>query len=203
VPLIFLSETPGELTVSNLKVTYELPEPPSPALQTQSYSSMAASAASVDVLPSTAPRVINEKKLSVPVSSPLANLNIGVITGISEYTANILRSLPVPITTVAELAALNPEIELSDIPRERRLILKASAEMVKAVYLEAAIFSGLPNESLATLLDLTAEQLKNRFGLLPEQADELQRNLRILKMLLKNDAFRKLSLYDLTVAGMS
>jgi hypothetical protein len=203
VPLIFLSETPGELTVSNLKVTYELPEPPSTPSQVQSYSTMAASAASVNVLPSTAPRAITEKTLSVPVSSPLANLNIGVITGISEYTANILRSLPVPITSVAELAALNPEIELSDIPRERRLILKASAEMVKAVYLEAAIFSGLPNESLATLLNLTAEQLENRFGLQPEEADELQRNLRILKMLLKNDAFRKLSLSDLTIAGMS
>ncbi|HAA33601.1 MAG TPA: hypothetical protein DCE56_45085, partial [Cyanobacteria bacterium UBA8553] len=30
VPLIFLSEAPGELTVSELRVAYDLPEPPAP-----------------------------------------------------------------------------------------------------------------------------------------------------------------------------
>jgi hypothetical protein len=203
VPLIFLSEAPGELTVSNLKVAYELPESHASLSSAQSSSIMSKGATAARVSHSLPPTVAAKPTFFAPTNLRLDDLDIGAINGISEYIANIFRSLPVPIATVAELAALDPELELSDLSRERRLILKASAEMVKSIYLDAAIFSCLENELLATLLDLTAEQLKSRFGLRPEHVVQLQQNLRILKLLLKNDAFRKLSLSDLIVSGRS
>lgn len=200
VDLVFLSEAPGELVVSNLKVAYELQETPSSPSFTRS-SRIVSKGDTAAIVLHTLPQAVAKPEFSTTATSSLADLDISAVKGISEYTANTLKSLPKPITTVAELADLNPETDISGISRESRLNLKTSAEIVNSIYLEAAAFSGLANQSLAILWDLTAEHLVNRSGLQPEHVVQLQRNLRSLKLLLKNDAFRKLSLSDLIVSG--
>lgn len=177
VPLIFLGEAPGELTISDMRVTYDLPEPPAPPEQ-----ALPVTVAATEVSPVvTAPR-------------PLADAAIGIVAGVGERFLSILNS---HVTTIAELAALDPKAEIADIPPERRLELKTAAEMIMALEIEAAPFAGLADESLDALLMLPPAELAGRSGRRPERAAKLQRNLRALRLLLKNDDFRSLRLSDL------
>lgn len=180
VPLIFLGEAPGELTVSDLRVTYDLPKPPAPPEQALPVTVAAAEVS--PVVTATRPLI-------------LADAAIGIVAGVGERFSGFLNSQR--ITTIAELAALDPEAEIADIPPERRLELKTAAEMIMALDMEAAAFAVLADESLDALLMLPPADLAGRSGRRPEQAAKLQRNLRALRLLLKNDDFRSLRLSDL------
>jgi hypothetical protein len=179
VPLIFLGEAPGELTVSDLRVTYDLPEPPEQALP------VTVAAAEVS------PVVTATRPLTLPDAA------IGIVAGVGERFLSILNSQPTPITTIADLATLDPEIKIKGIPRERRLELKTAAEMIMALHVEVATFVKLADEPLETLMTLRPADLSRRSGQRPEQAAQLQRNLRALRLLIKNDDFRSLRLSDL------
>ena len=182
VPLIFLGEVPGELTISDLSVTYDLPEPPAPPEQ-----ALPVTVAAAEVSPVvTATRPLT-----------LADAAIGIVAGVGERFLSILNSQPTPVTTIAELATLDPETEIADIPRERRLELKTAAEMITALHVEVAPFVKLADEPLETLMTLRPADLSRRSGQRPERAAQLQRNLRALRLLLKNDDFRSLRLSDL------
>jgi hypothetical protein len=109
----------------------------------------------------------------------------------------IFSSLPTPITSIAELAALDPRIEISGITHDRRLTLKAAAEMVMALDLKVTPFAVLADESLETLLALPPAELSQRAVQRRQLAEQFQRDLRALWLLLKNDAFRSLHLSDL------
>jgi hypothetical protein len=193
VPLLFLSEAPGELTVSDLRVDYDLHEAPQPlspsSRQIVSRGRMSGSVWERERVPLAS---------AAPVS-PLADLEIRAINRISEHVANTLEGMTPPIITVFQLAALDPETEIQglSLSRDRRLILKAAAETILSLNFQAKPFSGFPNESLDALLALTPAKLAEKACQPIELAMQLQRSLRSLKLLLKNDAFRGLQLSDL------
>jgi hypothetical protein len=109
----------------------------------------------------------------------------------------ILAGLPAPITMIAELAALDPESDIPGISRERRLELKSTAEMIIDLDISAALFSALAGESLEKLLFLPPDELAKRSSQTNAQAEQLQRQLRALRRLTKNERFRGLLLADL------
>ena len=129
--------------------------------------------------------------------SPLADLDIRLVNGISDRVAHTLMGMTIPITTISQLSALDPEMKIADQSRERRLILKAAAEIIMSIDFQAKPFSSLSKESLDTLLSLRPAEVAKQAGQTVLQAEQLQRNLRSLKLLLKSDAFRKLRLSDL------
>ncbi len=194
VPLIFLSEARGELTVSDLQAVYELPEAPEPL------SLPSAEIASGRRLMMASPRSLESAVgpgSAVSSRSPLADLDIRLVNGISDRVAHTLTGMAIPITTISQLSALDPEMRIADQSRERRLILKAAAEIIMSIDFQAKPFSFLSKESLDTLLSLGPAEVAEKAGQTVLQAEQLQRNLRSLKLLLKSDAFRKLRLSDL------
>jgi hypothetical protein len=195
VKLIFLSEAPGELTVSNLKVAYELPE----ALQPLSLSyAQIISRGQMMATPQPSPeRAMVGPASAAPARSPLADLDIFLVNGISDGVAHTLTGMTIPITTISQLSALDPEMKITGLSRERRLILKAAAETIMSIDFQVKPFSSLSNESLDTLLALTPAEVAEQAGQPIGSAAQLQRSLRSLKLLLKSDAFRKLQLSNL------
>jgi hypothetical protein len=198
IPLTFLAEAPGELAVSDLRVAYEPPgptpemPPPRPAAQGAPQRQVTAAAPQ----PPTVRRMV-EPAAPRP-RSPLADRPIGIIAGVGDRFSDVLSRRSPPVTTVAELAALDPEAEVEGISRERRLELKTKAEMITVITVEAAPFTTLADEPLETLLALPPADLARRAGQPAARAEQLQRDLRALRLLLKKDAFRSLSLSDLT-----
>ena len=205
VPLIFLSETPGELTLSNVHVTYDLPQPPEeevsreiPSLQRLAMARLAgisptdsagqpteiALAASIEI--DTAPR-----------ASPLADMPAAIVSGVGERFSKTLKRLRNPVKTIADLAALDPEADIRTIPQERRLELKTAAEMILAIDLNVEPFEDLEQESLEELLTTPPEQLADQAGESIVLVEKFQRGLRALRLLIKNDEFRNLRLEDL------
>jgi hypothetical protein len=136
-----------------------------------------------------------------PPRSPLADKPLDIVAGVGDRFSDILGSLPTPVTTVAELAVLDPEAEVEGISRERRLELKTKGEMIAAITVEAAPFATLADEPLETLLALPPADLARRAGQPTARTEQLQRDLRALRLLLKNDAFRSLRLSDLMPGG--
>ena len=134
---------------------------------------------------------------AVPRRSPLADHSIELIAGIGDHFLSVLGGLAVPITDVAALAALNPEDEIEGMSHERRLELRTKAEMILSITVERTLFAALAGESLETLLALPPAVLARRANQPAAQAKQLQRDLRALRLLVKNDAFRSLSLSDL------
>jgi hypothetical protein len=130
--------------------------------------------------------------------SPLADRPIDIIAGVGNRFLGILSGLSPPITTVSELAVLDPEAKVKGISRERRLELKTKGEMIATTTVEAAPFVTLADELLETLLTLPPADLARRAGQPTARVEQLQRDLRTLRLLLKNDAFRSLRLSDLT-----
>lgn len=195
VPLTFLAETPGEMTVSDLRVAYDLPEPPSqPRLPAPAVARVQAAADVSQLLTLGALGVAAEVGVR---RSPLAGAPIEMVAGVGEHFSSVLQSLEPPVTTITELAELDPETEIEGIPHARRLELKTKAEMTMALDFEVAPFAALADESLETLLRLPPDELAQRAGQPKGRAERLQRQLRALRLLIKNDAFRSLRVADL------
>jgi hypothetical protein len=147
----------------------------------------------------TVPREVTvQPTVAPPPRSPLADKPLDIVTGVGDRFSDVLGSLSPPVTTIAELAALDPDAEVAGIARERRLELKTKAEMITVITVEAAPFTTLADEPLETLLALPPADLARRAGQPAARAEQLQRDLRALRLLLKKDAFRSLSLSDLT-----
>lgn len=189
VPLTFLAEAPGELTVADLLVTYDPPAPPQAPLVTTAPAQLAVRAIPTPAAPAALP---------VPAPrSPLAQRAIEEVSGVGETYAAILRGLPAPITTIAELAALDVEPEIAGIPRSRRLGLKAAAETLLEIDFAAAPFAALADETLEDLLAASPAVLATRTGQEQARVEQLQRSLRTLRLLLDLEVFRMLRLLDL------
>jgi hypothetical protein len=204
VPLIFLAETPGELTVSDLKVTYDLLQPPEEVpngVFPQERSAMArlagiGSTDSADQPTKAAPVARIEIEVA-PRESPLAHMPVAIVAGVGERFSKTLQRLRNPVKTIADLAALDPEADIKTIPRERRLELKTAAEMILAIDLNVEPFGALQQELLEELLTMPPEKLADQAGESIVLVEQLQRGLRALRLLIKNDEFRKLHLEDL------
>jgi hypothetical protein len=203
VPLVFLSEAPGELTISNLRVAYDQPGPhylhDKNIARSRTRSLLDPQPPSL-LTPSVQPA---QPQPEADVSLPLADHPIAIIAGVGEHFQQILGALSPPITTVAELAALDPNIEAPGLPRERGLALKTAAEMLLEVSLPPSPFIGLAAEPLDTLLVLTIAGLAEQHGLDAAWAEHLQRKLRTLRLFLKNAEFSKLHLSDVTLTQES
>jgi hypothetical protein len=204
VPLIFLSETPGELTVSNLKVTYDLlplPEELSSGVVPQERSAMARiagiSRTALATQPTEATLVEKTEMDAAPRGSRLANMPAAIVSGVGKRFSKTLKRLRNPVKTIADLAALDPEADIKTIPRERRLELKTAAEMILAIDLNVEPFGDLKQESLEELLTMPPDKLADRAGESIVLVEQLQRGLRALRLLIKNDEFRNLRLEDL------
>lgn len=183
VPLIFLGEAPGELTVSDLHVTYDLPAPP------------------------VTFKELREATLQMPVTRPkqrvsaLATEPAAIVAGVGKRFSITLDKLATPVRTIKELAALDPVKEIAGIPQERRLELKAAAEMILDSTVECvAPFSALADQPLETLMTLSAAGLTRIAGQPRDRADRLQQKLRALRLLLNNKAFCQMRLSDLLPA---
>jgi hypothetical protein len=150
--------------------------------------------------PAEAAPVINEANIVAPQVSPLAHMPASIVSGVGESFTKALKRLRPPIKTIEELAALDPEVEIKSIPRQRRLGIKTAAEMILDVELSVKSFATLMDESLETLLTTTPADLANRAGQSIQAVEQFQRNLRALRLLVKNDDFRNLHLSDLMKA---
>ncbi|RIK44198.1 MAG: hypothetical protein DCC55_03140 [Chloroflexi bacterium] len=189
VPLTFLAEAPGELTVADLVIVYDPPAPPQAPLLT---------AAPAQFQTRTLPAPSAPVALAAPAPrSPLAQRAVAEVSGVGENYAAILRSLPAPVTTIAELAALDVETEIAGIPRSRGLALKAAAETLMAIDFAAAPFAALANETLEDLLGASPAGLAARTGQEQARVEQFQRSLRTLRLLLDLEVFRTLRLVDL------
>lgn len=186
VPLIFLGEAPGELTVSDLRVTYDLPAPPASSKEPRE--------AAVQM-----PVVKPKQRISALATEPAA-----IVAGVGKRFSVILNRLATPVGTIGKLAALDPAVKILGIPRERRLELKAAAEMVLDSTVEcAAPFSALADQPLETLMTLSAAELTRTASQPRDRADRLQQKLRALRLLLNNKAFCQMRLSDLLPAARS
>ena len=134
-----------------------------------------------------------------PLHSSLAHSSIYIVSGVGPRFAKILQALSPPISTVAELAAMDPQIKIKGISVERQLELKTTAEMISDIDLALPPRSPLVDETLDTLLALLPTELAQRGALSSEQAEQIQRKLRALGLLIKHDAFRLLRPSDLMV----
>jgi DNA-binding beta-propeller fold protein YncE len=157
-------------------------------------------AAEMAAQPTEAASVVNEENIVAPQVSPLAHMPASIVSGVGESFSKALKRLRPPITTIEELAALDPEVEIKSIQRQRRLEIKTAAEMILAIDLNLESFAALEDESLETLLTMAPTELANRAGQSTLVAEQFQRNLRALRLLIKNDEFRNLHLSDLMKA---
>ena len=207
VPLLFLGESPGQLTISNLDVTYDLPESALPPGGPNAFRIMAQGALvrnldrAVLRIENTAlanPMAIGEPDVIVsPKVMFLEDQPIEVLSGVGPRFVEILHGLAQPILNIDQLAALDPNVELADIVRYDRIQLKAAAETVSDLPLPPLRLSALEDESLESLLDLPPDELATRAGQSVSDAERFQRSLRALRLLLKNDAFRGLILKNI------
>jgi hypothetical protein len=127
----------------------------------------------------------------------LADKHISIIVGVGErYSALLGEHIP-PISTVGELANVDPDTEISGVSREKILELKAAAELILADTFEGGFFVTLDNYSLAELTELTVCKLASRVGQSTRRARWLQRRARTLMLLLNNKAFSELKVKDL------
>ncbi len=208
VPLIFLAETPGEMTLGDLRVTYDLPTPPAAELTAPSTSTRTAMGAAAQPAPAAAARaevmMVSRAEAAPAVAvaarprrSPLADMPASIVAGVGQRFSRILGNLRPPIATVADLAALDPEISIPNVPRERRIELKATAELIMNFDLDVAPFAQLAAEPLDKLLSTSPARLARRANQSIEQVKQLRQALRALRLLIKNENFRDLRLSDL------
>jgi len=206
VPLTFLAEAPGELNISNLRVTYDLSQPPEEEFSQISSSAQPARSMSLmrelrssesAVQPARAVCTVTAGTMATPSESLLAQMPANIVAGVGQRFSKILSTLSPPVTTIAELAALDPQIEIKGIPPERQLELKTAAEMILAIDFKGELFDSLGQEQLDTLLTLEPSILAKRAGRSITDAEQFQRGLRALRLLIKNDEFQNLHLADL------
>jgi hypothetical protein len=186
VPLVFLSEAPGDLTVSQLRVAYDLPAPPIESARAARSRAQAQPA----IQPFSAGRHLSHH-------SPLAEHSIADISGASARLVQRLLDARPPITTIAELAAVDLAVTIPQIPAAELQELKTKAEMVLSVQVAVESFDRLAETSLETIVALPLAELARRANHPTAPAEQLQRSLRALRLLLKNTAFRSLRVSDL------
>jgi len=180
VPLIFLGEAPGQLKVNDLRVAYDLPAPAD-----------GPQGASLQ-------RVMALRSLAVERSSlALADRPAAIVAGVGKRYTAILAQQPKPITTVGQLARLDPTSAIPGIFLERRLEIKAAAETILDLGAELAAFTSLYQESVMTLLTSPPEVVARQGGLATEQVRALQKKLRTQHLLLNNKALHGMTLADL------
>jgi len=187
VPLIFLAEAPGELAVSDLGVAYDLPAPFEP-------SGLERRAALKRFSP-----VVKRRRLP-----DLAKKDATFISGVGKEYSKILSgrfNSGKKDFNIENLAALDLSERIEDVPSERVLEMKTAAEIALACASMAGsdYFASLAGRSLNSLLELSPKDLAREAGQPRERAraEQLQRNLRALRFLLKNEAFLDLRLSDL------
>jgi hypothetical protein len=175
VPLIFLGEAPGELKVSVLRVAYDLPASPQ-SVQTASQA----------------------RPLSPEYSTlSLADQPAAIVAGVGRRYTSILAEQAVPIRTIGQLAAMDTTVEIEGIALERRLEIKASAEMILDFAAECARFVALFREPIVTLLTADPEVLSRCNGQPVEQVRQLQKKLRAQHLLLNNKTLFGMTFEDL------
>ena len=179
VPLTFLAEAPGELKVSDLRVTYDLPAPPK-SVQTALQATLSA-----QPLPPE------------HFTSSLADQPAAIVAGVGRRYTAILVEQSVPIRTIGQLAAMDPAVEIEGIALERRLEIKAAAEMILDFAAECACFAASFREPMVALLTADSEVLSRRSGQPVEQVRQLQKKLRAQHLLLNNKALFGMTLEDL------
>ncbi|OEU76156.1 MAG: hypothetical protein BA864_09445 [Desulfuromonadales bacterium C00003093] len=178
VPLIFLAEAPGELVVSNLGVTYNVPILPKSTMQT--------------------PRnTAKHLALRTRGVSKLADQPATIVAGVGDRLSVILDNLPTPVKTIGELAAIDPSMSINGISSERFLEIKAAAEMALDSTVESNSFASLADWPLEKVMQLSPTNLAHETSQSKERVEQFQRNLRALRLLLKNEALHNLRLSDL------
>jgi predicted flap endonuclease-1-like 5' DNA nuclease len=120
VPLIFLAEAPGELTISDLHITYDSPEAEEPSLRAAEFG-LAGSTRHL-ALATVAPSPLAPATPPAPAPPPEPALTD--VSGIGERRARLLASQG--IETIADLAAASP----SDIARLFRGVSLESATLM-------------------------------------------------------------------------
>jgi hypothetical protein len=191
VPLAFLAEAPGELTVSHLRVVYDLPQEPELSL-VETTDRVQREGFALSVVPAkSAARVAQ-----VARPSPLGERPANILAGVGSAFAEILGRPPISVTTVAALAAFDPQASIAGIPPGRLLEIVTTAEMVMDLGIEARPLAALAGESPEALLAMTPAELAQRTGQSIALAEQAQRKLRALRLLIKNDVFRILKLSD-------
>lgn len=196
IPLTFLSEAPGELTLADLQVTYD---PPSPPLQASS--ALLQGARCVSIQTTAHPRIARAPgglalALALPLS-PLADRPVTNITGIGERIAGYLSAAPAAVRTIGDLAALNPIVTVTGIGREKLLEFKAAAEQIVTLEVPLDPFAALADMFLQELIDIPATELARRSGQNVQLARQLQQELEVLWLLLDRQVWRELRLRDL------
>lgn len=186
VPIIFLAEAPGSLTLTNLRVAYDLPAP---------VSGLAAARQLATARLSSGMGRIPRDRISAPVirvANALENLTVEFIAGVGPRALAALDRLGV--RTIGELAALNVVEGVDGFPVEQQLELKAAAEMALDIKPAIDPFMAVADRNLDDLMRLSVAELAAVTGQPQAVATALQRQLRALNMLLIRDAFRSLSL---------
>ncbi len=193
VPLNFLSEAPGTLTVSGFHVTYEPPPLPNPIV-TPELELLAAPyrarqiSAPVIMKPAPQPTTLR------PVTK-LGEQAIESIAGVGPAMGALFAEAGVK--TIAELAHIERLPELDSRTAERLLEVKATAELVESLQLDAKTYAVFADTPLEALLFAAPEALAARVSLPLSEITHLLRELRALRLLLKNETFRQLRLGDL------
>lgn len=178
VPLIFLAEAPGELVVSNLRVTYDVPILPKSTMLT--------------------PRGTTKRlALRARRLSNLADQPATIVSGVSNRSFDILNNLPTPVKTIGELAAIDSSMSINGISPERFLEIKAAAEIALDSTVESDSFASLADWPLEKVMRLSPANLAHETSQSKERAEQFQRNLHALRLVLKNEAFNNLRLSDL------
>ena len=189
VPLTFLAEAPGELSVSDLRVAYEPAREPDKSLAMQREAAAARAR-----LPAAEIRSLEARGLTRLACKP-----VGIIAGVGTETESSLTAAG--ITTVGDLAGLDLTRNVNGIDPERLLEVKAKAEVALAIRVPLDAFPMLAAESLETLLFSSPSNLAASGGRPLARIEALQRDLRALRLHVKNADFRDLILSDLIAGG--
>lgn len=180
VPLTFLSEAPGELKVSGLKVAYDLPQPTGPEV----------------TFADTA--VVQSQARQEASISRLAGRSAAILLGVSNRFKTSLSTASVPIETIGDLVSSDIlAIVDAGVPRNRALEIKAAAEVALESASLSDSFAALSRMPLEKILDIKADDLARSMSRPPENVKQLQKAMRALRLTLKDSAFGDLFLSDL------
>ena len=196
VPLNFLSEAPGTLTVSGFNVTYEPPPLPDPIVTSEQQLLEAQYRAHYGQM--VAPMMVMKPAPQATTFRPVTRLGeqaIESIAGVGSTMGALLTEAGVK--TIAELARIERLPELDSRTAERLLEVKATAELVESLQLDAKTYAVFADAPLEALLFAAPEALAARVSLPLSEIAHLLRELRALRLLLKNETFRQLRLGDL------
>lgn len=191
VPLQFFSEAPGALTVSDFRVTYE----PPPLLEPTAEPTVTLLAPPAQALYAQFVAAPPQPLMFVKSSTALGQQPVESIAGVGSAVGAVLTE--VGVKTIAELARIERLPELDSRAAERLLEVKATAELVESLRLDAKTYAVFADAPLEALLFAAPEALAAKVSLPLSEITHLLRELRALRLLLKNETFRQLRLGDL------